>query len=146
MSLDDKKLDAAIAMCDASASFSAVKKELSGLGMTIKDNRDFDEFIVNFYNGGSEASAYYTNDLDDALKTGRDMARRRAGGKDKEKKADAEEYPPEESDKAYKKDKEAAKRGELMSKNPYRDGTDAASSWAMGFSKAKGWDRGNKAN
>ena len=54
-----------------------VKKELDGLGISIEKNDD--EFIVNF-KGGKEATAYYTNDLEDALGTGKAMVK----GKKKE--------------------------------------------------------------
>jgi len=48
---------------------------LRALGIVIR--REDGEFRVNF-RGGDEATAYYTNDLDDAVGTGRDMARRGA--------------------------------------------------------------------
>lgn len=59
---------------------------------------------------------------------------------------DVEEYPPEESDKAYKRGKQDAKSGKKVTDNPYRTGTDAASAWAHGFSTAKGWERGRLAH
>lgn len=47
------------------------KSVLSPLGMSLR-KRD-NEFRVNFRDG-AEATAYYTDDLDDALSTGRAMA------------------------------------------------------------------------
>lgn len=56
---------------------AAAKVELRSLGMTINKNQ-FDEYRVNFSGPeGTEANAYYTNDLDDAVKSGRAMAERR---------------------------------------------------------------------
>lgn len=48
-----------------------VKAELQGLGLTFR-HRD-GEFRVN-YRGGTESTAYYTDDLEDARDTGRAMA------------------------------------------------------------------------
>ncbi len=48
---------------------------LRALGIVIR--REDGEFRVNF-RGGDEATAYYTDDLDDAVETGQDMARRGA--------------------------------------------------------------------
>ncbi len=49
---------------------------LRALGLVIRREND-GEYRINFQ-GGDEATAYYTNDLDDAVGTGRDMARRGA--------------------------------------------------------------------
>lgn len=51
-----------------------VKKQLSAIGVTIK-TIEGTEYRINF-KGGSEASAYYTDDLEDALITGKVMAER----------------------------------------------------------------------
>lgn len=53
--------------------FAQVKAELREIGITISVDRDYGEYRVNFA-GGSEATAYYTNDIDDALDTGCAMA------------------------------------------------------------------------
>jgi hypothetical protein len=50
-----------------------VRALLQKQGMSFRKTGD--EFRVN-YKGGDEATAYYTNDLADALATGLDMARR----------------------------------------------------------------------
>ena len=50
---------------------SEVKAKLAAVGISFR-GRD-NEYRVN-YRGGSEATAYYTTDLDDALETGRVMA------------------------------------------------------------------------
>lgn len=47
------------------------KAELEVLGMTIR--KEAGEYRVN-EKGGKEATAYYTDDLDDAVRTGREMA------------------------------------------------------------------------
>lgn len=47
----------------------AAKVQLKAIGMTINKNR-YDEYRVNFAQGGTEGTAYYTNDLIDAVQTG----------------------------------------------------------------------------
>lgn len=54
-----------------------VRDELAKLGISFRRTQ-FGEFRVNFA-GGREATAYYTNDLDDALATGRKLAAIREG-------------------------------------------------------------------
>lgn len=51
-----------------------VKQELSNMGISIRRKPFESEIRVNFKNG-KEETAYYTNDLEDALQTGRCMAR-----------------------------------------------------------------------
>jgi hypothetical protein len=51
------------------------KLELAKLGMVLSKT-EYGEFRVNF-KGGSEATAYYTNDLEDAIGTGRLMGQQR---------------------------------------------------------------------
>lgn len=51
------------------------REKLTPIGVGISFNKDDDEYRVNF-KGGREATAYYTNDLDDAVGTGIDMAKR----------------------------------------------------------------------
>jgi hypothetical protein len=50
------------------------KAELKKIGMTITYNDEYYEYRVNFA-GGKEATAYYTNDLEDAVHTGKTMKR-----------------------------------------------------------------------
>jgi len=50
------------------------KLQLKELGMTITYNDEYYEYRVNFA-GGREATAYYTNDLEDALHTGIAMSK-----------------------------------------------------------------------
>lgn len=50
-----------------------VRDALKVRGITITFDPDADEYRVNF-KAGREATAYYTNDLDDALGTGHAMA------------------------------------------------------------------------
>lgn len=50
---------------------------LRAIGITLK-RAEGDEYRVAFKGKDQEASAYYTNDLSDAVETGRDMARRAA--------------------------------------------------------------------
>jgi len=52
----------------------AARHILTPLGVSIKKN-DYDEFVVNL-KGGKEATTYYTNDIEDAVNTGMDMAKR----------------------------------------------------------------------
>jgi hypothetical protein len=52
-------------------SLNIVRAQLSAIGLTIR--HDDGEYRVNKKNG-REATAYYTNDLEDALNTGRAMA------------------------------------------------------------------------
>jgi hypothetical protein len=51
-----------------------VRAELRAIGVVIT-RTEWDEYRVNF-RGGNEATAYYTNDLEDARDTGLDMMRR----------------------------------------------------------------------
>lgn len=57
--------------------FRAAKAELAALGLSLKVT-EHDEYRVNF-RGGREGTAYYTNDLPDAVATGRHMAAERDG-------------------------------------------------------------------
>lgn len=50
-----------------------VKSELNAMGLSFRRTAWGDEFRVN-YRGGTEDSAYYTDDLSDALDTGKAMA------------------------------------------------------------------------
>lgn len=51
---------------------ATVRLDLSEAGVTIKRTR-YEDFRVNLA-GGSEAQAYYTDDLEDAWSTGLEMA------------------------------------------------------------------------
>jgi hypothetical protein len=51
----------------------AAKSELRAIGVTIRYQSDLREYRVNLV-GGTEATAYYTDDLVDATLTGRHMA------------------------------------------------------------------------
>jgi hypothetical protein len=57
-----------------SKTLRSLRTELQPLGIEASYNRDTEEFRINF-RGGKEATAYYTNDVDDALGTGRAMAK-----------------------------------------------------------------------
>lgn len=59
------------------ASFNDAKAELNRLGFTLRRAGERSEYRVNF-RGGAEVTAYYTNDLADALDTGRAIAAARA--------------------------------------------------------------------
>lgn len=50
-----------------------VKATIHGMGMSVQWNSDTREFRVNFP-GGAEATAYYTNDADDAIGTAKAMS------------------------------------------------------------------------
>lgn len=52
------------------------KRELASIAITLTKD-DEGEFRVNF-RGGKEATAYYTNDLDDAIGTGKELAKWKA--------------------------------------------------------------------
>jgi hypothetical protein len=54
----------------------SVHSALAALGIGLR-RTEFDEYRVNFY-GGKEETAYYTDDLRDALQTGQAMAKERA--------------------------------------------------------------------
>lgn len=69
------KIAARDSMNMSGLNFGAVKSELSGLGIEIKKNDEWEEFVVNF-KGGREATSYHTDDLRDALNTGKAMARK----------------------------------------------------------------------
>lgn len=56
--------------------FLDAKNQLKGIGITINRKASTGEFRVNFVNG-TEATAYYTNDLQDAIDTGIAMASHR---------------------------------------------------------------------
>tara|TARA_R110000772_G_scaffold267971_3_gene393549 strand:+ start:49 stop:261 length:213 start_codon:yes stop_codon:yes gene_type:complete len=49
------------------------KQNMKKLGITINYHRDWQEYRVNFKNG-QEPTAYYTNDIEDAVGTGFAMA------------------------------------------------------------------------
>ncbi len=49
--------------------YTSVRAALNARGLTITKKSATDEFRVN-YKGGSEGTAYYTNDLEDAYHTG----------------------------------------------------------------------------
>lgn len=55
------------------------KKLVSDLGLTLKYNRDYDEYTVN-YKGGSSKTIYHTSDLQDAIGTAKAMSRRSNSG------------------------------------------------------------------
>lgn len=55
--------------------FREVRQRLRTVGVAISFRAHSDEYRVNF-RGGREATAYYTSDIEDALGTGLDMARR----------------------------------------------------------------------
>lgn len=57
---------------DSRLSLASVKGQLRAIGMTVNKSR-YGEYRVNF-SGGTEATAYYTTTLDDALATGIAMA------------------------------------------------------------------------
>lgn len=57
--------------------FKATQDLLSVYGMTLRRTVD-GEYRVNFYSG-TETTAYYTDDLDDAFTTAIDMFNRRSG-------------------------------------------------------------------
>ena len=59
--------------------FNEVKRQLAAVGISIKNNEEWEEYIV----GGS----YHTDDLKDALDTGLAMAKKKSGTKDAEKGA-----------------------------------------------------------
>jgi hypothetical protein len=52
---------------------SEAKNLLKALGMTLRYDRDLEEYNVNL-TGGREATRYYTPDLEDAVGTGKAMA------------------------------------------------------------------------
>tara|TARA_B100001146_G_C16190331_1_gene438796 strand:+ start:751 stop:1353 length:603 start_codon:yes stop_codon:yes gene_type:complete len=58
-----------------SSNFAYIKKELGLLGITIK--KVDGEYVVN-HKGGKEETAYYTNDLSDAVGTGKLMANKKS--------------------------------------------------------------------
>ncbi len=51
------------------------KDAFKGLGVTIKFDKDTEEFVVNLKDG-KEDTAYYTDDIEDAIKTGKSMAKK----------------------------------------------------------------------
>ena len=57
--------------------FKAEKKRLADIGVTLRGKNDCGEYRVNIVYG-DEATAYYTDDLDDAVNTGFAMAMREA--------------------------------------------------------------------
>jgi len=53
--------------------FNTARAQLKALGIQLQYSNDYNEYRVNL-KGGREATAYYTNDLDDARDTGLYMA------------------------------------------------------------------------
>lgn len=58
----------------APKSLKEAQKVLAALGIKIKYDRDNDEYVVNYIKNPREATAYFTNDLQDAIGTGKQMA------------------------------------------------------------------------
>jgi hypothetical protein len=56
-----------------SYTIKTVKNALRAYGITLKPITEAEEFRVN-YSGGTESTAYNTNDLGDAYRTGVEMA------------------------------------------------------------------------
>lgn len=56
-------------------SLAAAQKVLAALGIKIKFDKDTDEYIVNYMKNPTEATAYFTSDLQDAIGTGQQMAK-----------------------------------------------------------------------
>ncbi len=54
------------------------KKVLAALGIKISYDRDAEEYTVNYMKNPREATAYFTNDLADAVMTGKSMASEKA--------------------------------------------------------------------
>lgn len=67
-------------MANRSITLKNAKKELAAYGMVIT-KRDAGEYRVNF-KGGQESTAYYTDDIDDAVNTGVVMSRTRPSSLD----------------------------------------------------------------
>jgi hypothetical protein len=65
-------------MGSKASAFTLAKVELSRLGVVMRRTGQGDELRVNIV-GGTEATAYYTDDLDDARNTGILMAHRNGG-------------------------------------------------------------------
>lgn len=59
----------------------SIKKQLKDIGINLVFNEEYEEYQVNFIDG-KEATAYYTSDLEDALATGIDMAKRKLNKND----------------------------------------------------------------
>lgn len=98
-----------------SKDLAKAKKELAPLGLEVTFDKETEEYRVNF-KGGKEGTAYYTNDVDDAIGTGKAMAKEGDKSKKKESKKkkedddqdDEEEEDDDEEDK--KDDKEEGKK------------------------------------
>ena len=71
-----KRYDSMASEAGGKLTLAQAKAELRPLGLVIISQDG--EYRVNFRRGDEE-SAYYTTDLDDAVATGKDMAKRRAG-------------------------------------------------------------------
>lgn len=94
-----------------SKDLAKAKKELAPLGLEVTFDKETEEYRVNF-KGGKEGTAYYTNDVDDAIGTGKAMAKEGDRSKKKESKKkedddqddDKEKEDPEEDDDDEEKD------------------------------------------
>jgi hypothetical protein len=112
-----------------SKDLAKAKKELAPLGLEVTFDKETEEYRVNF-KGGKEGTAYYTNDVDDAIGTGKAMAKEGDRSKKKESKKkkedddqddDKEKEDPEEDDEE-KDDKEEGKKKKKENLEPsYED-------------------------
>lgn len=59
----------------ATKSLKAAKATLAPLGISITYSADYGEYRVYPKGGRGEGAAYYTDDLEDAVATGREMAK-----------------------------------------------------------------------
>jgi len=82
-----------------SKDLAKAKKELAPLGLEVTFDKETEEYRVNF-KGGKEGTAYYTDDVDDAIGTGKAMAKE--GDKSKKK----ESKKKEDNDQDDNKEKE----------------------------------------
>ena len=115
-----------------SKDLAKAKKELAPLGLEVTFDKETEEYRVNF-KGGKEGTAYYTDDVDDAIGTGKAMAKEGDKSKKKESKKkkedddqddDKEKEDPEDDDDDEEKDddKEEGKKKKKENLEPsYED-------------------------
>lgn len=70
-----------VAVPEKKPTLKEAKEKLRGLNIVITHSQEYDEYRINF-KGGKEKTAYYTNDLADAIGTGQAMATKRDWGDD----------------------------------------------------------------
>lgn len=98
------RVDSIAARADASAAFTSAKSQVAALGFTLKDNREWNEYVLA--PKGAPGQTYHSDDLADIIATAKDMARRLAASRtDADKSGEGGKYNAAAVQKEIEKDK-----------------------------------------